>query len=140
MPLDSYELDRLADEQYLQRRITSSTYCGECGYNLRTLPYVYTCPECGNQYNARPLHRKGIFDPYALEFPLGDVAATLLSALCSIGIFIRGFRSSSAGTLLIGVMFLVLTILLGVKAYGRLARYLKAKAIARLIAAEEEEI
>ena len=62
MVLSENELDRLADEMYLDRRIAHSVYCGECGYNLRTLPYAGRCPECGGEYNARPLIMKGIFN------------------------------------------------------------------------------
>ena len=63
MPLSSNDLERLSDDIYKNRRITGLVYCGTCGYCLKTLPYVYQCPECGGSYNARPLSMQGIFMP-----------------------------------------------------------------------------
>jgi len=87
MSLTGHDMERIADDVYKDRRLTASIYCGLCGYNLRTLPYVYTCPECGNQYNARPRNLKGIFEPQEIFFPftefglafLGMVSAALIA-------------------------------------------------------------
>ena len=89
MVLGSDELDRLADDIDKDRTITGSIYCGNCGYNLRTLPYAYTCPECGKGYNARPLKMEGVFLPQDTYFPASDTAATLLCAAI-LFVFIRG--------------------------------------------------
>ena len=78
------DLDRLADDIYKNRRISGWIYCGNCGYNLRTLPYVYTCPECGHEYNARPLTMRGIFLPHEASFPLRDLAALLACVLGTV--------------------------------------------------------
>jgi len=64
------ELERIADDMWKDRRITSPTYCEKCGYNLRTLPHVHNCPECGSEYNARPLLMKGIFLPQVGMAPI----------------------------------------------------------------------
>lgn len=80
MSLSSEELAKLAEEIYTDRRITMSTYCGRCGQNLRTLPYVYRCPECGNAYNARPLKQEGVFSADHARFPLGTLFALLVTA------------------------------------------------------------
>jgi len=80
MSLTSDELQRLSEDIYTDRRITMSTYCGRCGHNLRTLPYVYSCPECGNSYNARPLKLEGIFTPEQVRFPFGNIFGTLITA------------------------------------------------------------
>ncbi len=61
-------------------RIDESVYCGTCGYNLRTLPWIGRCPECGSHYNARWKTRHGIFLPQELRFPLGDVFTTTVCA------------------------------------------------------------
>ena len=71
------ELARLSDEVYRDSKIRTSLYCAKCGYNLRTLPFVHRCPECGNEYNARPLNMVGIFVPHHAYFPFGDGAATV---------------------------------------------------------------
>lgn len=50
------------------------TNCPCCGYSLRGLPSVYTCPECGSEY-----------DPHSMVLPLpgnGKVLAGLVSWFC----------------------------------------------------------
>ena len=77
MVISSDELERLADDAYKERRIGGTIYCGGCGYNLKTLPYLYQCPECGQEYNARPLVMKGIFLPQITSPPFVDMAAVV---------------------------------------------------------------
>jgi len=77
MVLGTDELERLADDAYKERRIGGTVYCGGCGYNLKTLPYMYQCPECGQEYNARPLVMKGIFLPQSMSPPVVDMAAVV---------------------------------------------------------------
>lgn len=60
--------------------ITSALYCEQCGYELRMLPYVGRCPECGNHYHARGIKMHGIFIPQTAEFPASTIAAALASA------------------------------------------------------------
>ncbi|MCH8967045.1 MAG: hypothetical protein IID43_05160 [Planctomycetes bacterium] len=139
MALDSDELDRLSDDIYRQRRLTASTYCGNCGYNLVSLPYVYTCPECGQEYNARPLRMSGIFLPYANEFPVGDVAGALLCCLFTLLLAYPALNPVNPDRLWIAGFFFVIAFLFGIKGYLRLSRFLKAQSIARHIAKEEGE-
>ena len=94
MGMSRSDLERLADDTLKGRILLSSTYCERCGYNLRTLPYVYTCPECGNQYNARPLKMKGIFQPHTTRVPVGDVAAGVFSVGGALLFGISGIRSA----------------------------------------------
>jgi len=72
---DFRDLDKLSDDIFKDRRISGSVYCGKCGYDLRTLPYLYQCPECGNAYNARPLVMKGVFLPQQTPVPWIDMLA-----------------------------------------------------------------
>lgn len=139
MGLSSEDLDRIADELYLQRRIPNSVYCGNCGYNLRTLPYMYTCPECGNQYNARPLKMRGIFLPYEVEPPLGDAVATVFCGLATALLFYYAVSRGDAGLLVISMVFVAILVMRSVKFTRRLTRFLKAASLLRRIEMEEEE-
>ncbi|MGB2987702.1 MAG: hypothetical protein WBE26_17690 [Phycisphaerae bacterium] len=139
MSLSSYELERFADDIYKDRRITGSVYCGNCGYNLHTLPYIYTCPECGSQYNARPLAMHGIFAPHEIEFPFRDILAALVCAVTTLVIGYPALKSLQAVRLAFAVVFAGLTIWFAWYADIRLGRYFKAVAIARRIAAQEKE-
>ncbi len=134
------ELDRLADDIYKNRRITGWMYCGHCGYNLRTLPYVYTCPECGHEYNARPLSMRGIFLPQQATFPLRDLAA-LLACVLGTAVFAYGSVQPARFVHLgIASLFAGLSLWFAAHTYKRLAAFLKAVNISRRIAAEERNL
>ncbi len=139
MSLSKSELERLADDTYKNRIILSSTYCGRCGYNLRTLPYVYTCPECGGQYNARPLKMQGIFLPQAVQVPAGDIAAALFCVAGALLFGVNGIISANVLRVVIAGVFVLLFIPFMWRAYGGLQKLFKTRAIARQIALDEEE-
>ena len=139
MGISNADAEHLADEIYLDRRIVGQVYCGRCGYNLRTLPYKYRCPECGNEYNARPLIMRGVFKPHEMEFPYGNY---ILAAVLAIAAFAFGHNAFSpvkwvpigfAG----GFVVLMLTYL--VQAASRTRRYFHCLSIARRIEAEERD-
>ncbi len=138
MGLGNDELERLADDMYKDRIITGWVYCGNCGYNLHSLPYAYTCPECGNVYNARPLAMKGIFSPHNTYFPTSDIAAALLCAPVTVALILSWVNRAEYWKLFIGAVFGAFTLVFAVQGYRRLARYLKTRMIARHIALEEE--
>lgn len=137
MPLDSGELDRLADDTYKNRNITGFIYCGRCGYNLHSLPYVYTCPECGNQYNARPLAMVGIFTPHDANLPFSELAGMILCLVVGGGLIWSGVTNPGTWQLVAGVAIGILALVLGYQAYGRLKRFFNTLRIARQIEAEE---
>ena len=139
MPMSLEELDRLADEQYTNRRIPASTFCGKCGYNLRGLPYVYHCPECGSDYNASPRRMSGIYQPSAAEFPFGDLAAALLCAAMGGSLVARSVSPPAWGSLSFGVMLCLMCVTFGVKAIVRLLRYSRGRGVARRIVEAELE-
>ena len=139
MALSTYELEKLADEIYKNRIIRGSMHCGICGYNLRTLPHIHICPECGNHYNARPLKMEGIFVLNDTYFPLGEVVAGLLCALFAVALIASGFNPVDQVRLALGIACAAIMIAFAVTAYVRLVRFFKARAIARRIRHEEEE-
>ena len=140
--MSSEELDQQAEDVYNDRRITRSVYCGRCGYNLRTLPHCYTCPECGSGFNARPLSMTGIFMPHEAHIPFLDTAAAIACALSAV---VFGFiASGTRDGLRIGLaaVFLILAVMFASRAYARFLRFVRAVDISRRIAAErsaEEE-
>ena len=137
MSLGGSELERLADEIYKDRRITGSVYCGNCGYNLHTLPHVYTCPECGNQYNARPLKMEGIFNPQEGVIPFLDFVSALLCGWAAYVFAPSEFRLWNVGALAFGMVFLCLAIIFAVRTYRRFRLFLKTRRIIRQIALDE---
>jgi hypothetical protein len=138
MAISSDELERLASDTYKDRLIPGTLYCADCGYNLRTLPYVHICPECGNPYDARPLAMTGIFAPQDIELPFRDMLAALA---CGASAFILGYGAFSPPDLfrlLLGLFFAVLAVVFFWQSCARFSRSFKAIAIARRIAQEEE--
>jgi len=137
MVFSEKDLDRIADDIDKDRRITGSVYCGNCGYNLKTLPYSYQCPECGQEYNARPLHRRGIHEPLDEEFPFAYIISAVVCMLPA-GYFAAGAfrplnvnRAAGAGCFLLAGLVIVYVI------YRRLKRMAHSARISRFIAESE---
>ena len=139
MALNSVELERLADDMYRDRRITGSVYCGRCGYNLKTLPYLYICPECGNQYNARPLKMKGIFSPHEMSIPFRDMLTTVFFAGVTALFAYSGAQARDPFRFFVGMPGAVVTLVYGYLSCSRLLRFFEVRAIARRIAIEEAD-
>ncbi len=102
MSLESY-LDRVADDIDKDRTIQSDVYCGDCGYDLRTLPYVYQCPECGNEYNARALVMKGVFLPVRTPIPWVDMLAVPFFGYVAYTFITESIPVRAYGSLTVGI-------------------------------------
>jgi hypothetical protein len=63
------------------RGLNYDTYCAACGYNLRTRPRFGKCPECGNEYDARPLGFKGLLEFTPPRFPFSELWHVLLAGI-----------------------------------------------------------
>jgi predicted Zn-ribbon and HTH transcriptional regulator len=142
------ELDRLIDDTRDRGVIVGPVYCGTCGYNLRTLPYVYRCPECGNEYNARPLSIRGIFLPSQCSIPVRDIAATVVCAVSAVAFGYVAVKGSNAKMLSLegAVILYGIAVLLGLFAahfgwasWRALFQYRRGRIITRRIAEEEGE-
>ena len=139
MPLSDEERNRLEDDILFDRRIIRSIYCGNCGYNLKTLPRSYVCPECGQQYNARRQPMKGIYFPHDVEPPFAHVAGALISTTIAVAVLIHAFKPLDKGRLTIGLIFAGITIWLAVEAFRRVKKLVTFRFVARRIAQQQEE-
>ena len=133
------DLERIAAETYTDRRIRSSVYCGRCGYNLRHLPYIYQCPECGQEYNARPLSMKGIFSPHDVYFPAFDVAILVLLGPLAFSFIYGGVGNGSRTMVFFGIGIGAVALYSAVQGSFRLTKFLRLSAVARRIARAEAE-
>ncbi len=139
MVLGTDELERLADDAYKERRIAGTVYCGNCGYNLRTLFYVYRCPECGQEYNARPLVMRGIFLPQNVSPPFVEMFAVVFCGPIAFVLIDGATQPFEPTGFVMGLGAAILTVVYLWLAYGRWARVLRARIIARRIAQAERE-
>ena len=139
MVLGSEALERVGDEADADRRIMSSLYCGGCGYNLRSLPFVYVCPECGNRYNARPLKMEGIFLPHTGLFPTGVIVSFLFSTVVAVAMVTAAVKEQDPSWIAVGVPFAVLSILFARRAFTQLGRWLRVRAVGKRIEREIDE-
>src|SRR5215475_10741510 len=121
------ELDRLADDDFKNRIINTPTYCGTCGYNLKGLPYMHTCPECGNSYYARYRGRYGIFEPQQAEFPGPDILGFLILAGVAAALVWQGVADKCKAYCLAGIGFGVVAIFFLSRVWGRMSKLANAK-------------
>lgn len=135
--LSSRDLDRIADDIYLNRRITGSVYCSNCAYNLRTLPYAYTCPECGQAYNARPRSMKGVFCPREYHPPYGKAAACLFFGAPAFFVLRGVYIAYGTERLILGLALVFFTILYMFQVVRGFRRYMHERMIARQIMEDE---
>lgn len=138
MSLGSDELSRLT-ESYGDRRIGGSLYCGNCGYNLKTLPYVYKCPECGNAFNARPLSMKGIFLPVDTSMPWSSALGALCFVTLTVVMLVRGLNPIDGFRIFAAVLCALVAVYHIWSGKRRLRRFLKYRFIARQIEAENPD-
>lgn len=141
MPLTPDELEHMADEGEGRAgvRIKHTVHCGVCGYNLKSLPVTYTCPECGNSYSARPLKMFGVFQPGNETFPGGRIATVVLCGIIGAVLFGAGIKGKHALHLGFGGLFLVITAVLVVITIGEIQSFLRAKSIRNRIEEEKRE-
>jgi len=139
MPISRDFRERLEDDILYDRRITGSMYCANCGYNLKTLPRVYTCPECGSSYNARRQPMKGIFSPYDAEPPISTVAWALGCSLITALLLVGSFNPFREDIFFVGLLFGVLAVCLIYRAFGAVGRFLKFRALSKYIVHRQED-
>ncbi len=133
------ELERIEEELAPDRLIHKSVYCGKCGYNLRTLPHVYTCPECGHAYNARPRKMKGIYAPGDTYLPVSDVFWVLLCLAIAWILAPPGFMNAQYGRAWFGVAFAAVGVGFAIRGCVRLMRHLDNRAVQKRITEAQED-
>ena len=139
MALSRAELDRLAEDILADRIIVGNVYCGRCGYNLRMLPYMGRCPECGGEYNARPLRMQGIFDARLVVLPASDIFAAILTLGLGATLILSGIRPMVEWRLFWGAVSMVLGVFFARSSWVCMARFFYFRRIARRIEMDEDE-
>ncbi len=130
MAIDHDGLRYLLEETEGENVITSTVFCDQCGYQLRMLPYIGRCPECGNPYNARGLKIEGIFVPHTAAFPASDIAAGLASAALVIWLVAGLIKRFDLWTLLFAAVFGYMAVVFLKQAWARLKRFIRGQKLA----------
>lgn len=122
----------ILERQLLTRQtIPSDLFCAKCGYNLRTRPIISRCPECGNDYDARPVKMTGILRDEDVQFPM---AAWGLFLLCGAmgGGFIYGWaKLNMAWNLAPAIVLLLMTIAFAIVAIVKTRKFFRHYALLR---------
>lgn len=126
MPIDARYLERAQEEEDSSRTITETILCGSCGYQLKMLPKVGRCPECGGHYNVVRNTKEGIFTPQSAEFPMFDLAASVASTWLLIWLFFGLLQSFDFWALMLMLTFAVLAPIFIKQAWRDLWRYWNA--------------
>ncbi len=59
-------------------------FCATCGYSLRGLNVVGVCPECGKEYNARPMKMVNVRHPYGTALPWGNIWSAVIGGIITM--------------------------------------------------------
>lgn len=137
MVISERELTRLANDQYLDRKITLSVHCGQCGYNLKTLPYAGRCTECGAEYNARPLTMKGIFNVQDAFIPYSSILLSLVCAASALALLWSTGWSPHPISLILAICLAWFAIFNAWESYTGITRFMRAISIWKRIRKEE---
>ncbi len=138
MNVETDDLDKLSQDIFSERQISHSVYCSRCGYNLRMLPYIGRCPECGNEYNARPAVRNGIYVSTDLSFPSVELICVVFFLGWAGLWLITGVRPVIPWKVTFGAAFLLAGVISGYLFFQRLWRYLHFLWVARHIEYDED--
>lgn len=100
-------------------------FCGCCGYNLRTLPTVGNCPECGNAYDARASRMIGILRDEDINPPVGVWVVFVICVLLSGAFFYGAIKWRTRWNYAPAVLFLIFAAAYGRIALRRTARFVR---------------
>ena len=113
-------------------------YCANCGYNLRTLHVIGRCPECGTEYNARPLEMINVRSPYGTTLPWGHIWYCAICALITLTLVHWMLDTFYVMALVFAATFAVGTIVFGRLAARDIGHHLQAQRILRQMDDEGE--
>jgi len=138
MPFEDEDREKLANDMLHDRRINKPLYCAHCGYNLKTLPKSYHCPECGSSYTARSPAWKGIYTQHENRPPVLEFLGLILVGLPTVFLVLNAVASPTSGLVATAIAFVVVTLLLVGAVWLRTTRFIRAQQVARRIADQEE--
>lgn len=138
MGLSTDDIDTLSRDVFSECYISHSIYCGECGYNLRMLCYIGHCPECGNEYDARPGARKGVFVSTETRFPTTELIYTVFFLFWTAAFGITGFSPIVLWKVVYAFAFLVVGVISAYLFYRQLGRYVHFLWVARNIKHDDD--
>lgn len=129
----------MLEEEGVENVIGSTLYCDKCGYQLRMLPHVGRCPECGNSYNARGLEMEGIFNPQRAEFPGSDILAGLASAGLVAWLTAGLVQRFDLWALLFAALFGYMAIIFLKQSWARLKRFIRGQRLTRKLLSGDDD-
>lgn len=135
---DMHSYERFEEELHSDGRIHHSVHCANCGYSLRLQRYTGRCPECGKEYNARPLHMRNIFQADSDPFPVFGVSVVVSWTALTVWMIVGALTSRNSGLLFFGLIFLVMCGFMGAVELRKVRKTLHAYRISRRVAESED--
>ncbi len=138
MALEREQLEHMLEEEG-PRLMTKSVICDQCGYQLRGLPFVGRCPECGNSYSVRGIKTEGIFVPESAEFPASDLVAGLASGGLALWLVAGLVRRFDLWSLLCAAILGYMGFVFLRQGLRRLGRFIRGQRIASQADSDDDE-
>lgn len=140
MAIERDKLRHMLEEEGAENVISSTLYCDKCGYQLRMLPYIGRCPECGNSYNARGLKMEGIFLPQQAEFPGSDILAGLASAGLVAWLAAGLVQRFDLWALLFAALFGYMAVVFLRQSWARLKRFVRGQRLTDKLLSGDDDL
>ena len=124
-------MGKIGQELISERGIDRDLFCECCGYNLRTLRLIGRCPECGGEYDTRPMNVRGILSVKDLTVPGDLIGALIVSGSLAYLILSVAVRYTILWAHLLGFPFALLFCFLFVAVFRRMLRMVRHRALLR---------
>jgi hypothetical protein len=124
-------MGKIEQDILYDRGMQYDVYCGKCAYNLRTRPRLGVCPECGNEYDARPLHMEGILLPKNISLPVRQFIGMLFCVSVTLLALYSGLVEGVTWAYVPAVAFFALAIMYAYNSVVRSVSYFRHRALMR---------
>lgn len=140
MSIRSDDRHQIENEVLAGTRLGHNIFCKSCGYNLRTLPYVGLCTECGSEYNAHALSMKGIFLADRPPVPIPEMLGFVICGTGAVSLLESALNPYIPEAVLLAVLVGACCLLFAYQTFQKARTLWQFQKIYRRIRQQEEDM